>query len=98
MTAGELIRSARLRARLSQAELAERLSTPRSQIARWEADDVEPGFATVRRVLRACGFDLSMALVPYAPDEERESRLRELQRLTPQERLQRMLEGTKSHE
>ena len=94
MTAGELIRSARLRARLSQAELAERLSTPRSQIARWEADDVEPGFATVRRVLRACGFDLSMALVPYARDEERESRLRELQRLTPQERLHRMLDGS----
>jgi transcriptional regulator with XRE-family HTH domain len=92
MTAGELIRSARLRARLSQAELAERLSTPRSQIARWEADDVEPGFATVRRVLRACGFDLSMALVPYKPDEDLEMRLRKLQRLTPQERLRRMLE------
>ena len=92
MTAGELIRSARLRARLSQAELAERLSTPRSQIARWEADDVEPGFATVRRVLRACGFDLSMALVPYEPDQDREARLRDLRRLTPQERLRRMLE------
>jgi transcriptional regulator with XRE-family HTH domain len=96
MTAGELIRSARLRARLSQAELAERLSTPRSQIARWEADDVEPGFATVRRVLRACGFDLSMALVPYAPDEDREARLRELQRLTPQERLHQMLEQSET--
>jgi transcriptional regulator with XRE-family HTH domain len=92
MTAGELIRSARLRARLSQAELAERLSTPRSQIARWEADDVEPAFVTVRRVLRACGFDLSMALVPYEPDHDREARLRELQRLTPQERLRRMLD------
>jgi transcriptional regulator with XRE-family HTH domain len=92
MTAGELIRSARLRARLSQAELADRLSTPRSQIARWEADDVEPGFATVRRVLRACGFDLSMALVPYAPDHDREARLKDLQRLTPQERLRRMLQ------
>ena len=87
MTAGELIRSARSRARLSQAELAERLQTPRSQIARWEADDVEPGFATVRRVLRACGFDLSMGLVPYAPDAPREARLGELQRLTPKERL-----------
>jgi transcriptional regulator with XRE-family HTH domain len=96
MTAGELIRSARLRARLSQAELAERLSTPRSQIARWEADDVEPGFATVRRVLRACGFDLSMVLVPYARDEEHEHRLRELQQLTPQERLHRMLKSSEA--
>jgi transcriptional regulator with XRE-family HTH domain len=87
MTAGELIRSARSRARLSQAELAERLQTPRSQIARWEADDVEPAFTTVRRVLRACGFDLSMALVPFAFDGPREARLGELQRLTPKERL-----------
>jgi transcriptional regulator with XRE-family HTH domain len=87
MTAGELIRSARSRARLSQAQLAQRLQTPRSQIARWEADDVDPGFSTVRRVLRACGFDLSMGLVPYAPDEQQEARLAELQRLTPKERL-----------
>lgn len=87
MTAGQLMRSARSRARLSQAELAELLRTPRSQIARWEADDVDPGFSTVRRVLRACGFDLSMALQPYAPDEATETRLAELQRLTPKERL-----------
>jgi hypothetical protein len=41
----------------------------------------------VRRVLRACGFDLSMALFAYAPDEAREARLAELRRLTPKERL-----------
>jgi hypothetical protein len=64
---------------------------PRSQIARWELEDVEPALATVRRVLRACGFDLSMALVSFEPDQDREARLRDLQRLTPQERLRRML-------
>jgi len=87
MTAGELMRSARSRAGLSQADLAQLLSTPRSQIARWEADDVDPGFSTVRRVLRACGFDLSTALVPFDPNAPREARLVELQRLTPKERL-----------
>jgi transcriptional regulator with XRE-family HTH domain len=92
MTSGELIRTARKRAGLSQAELAERLQMPRSQIARWEADTVEPGLATTRRVLRACGFDLSLALIPFAPDEEREERLSALQRLTPQERLRAMLD------
>jgi transcriptional regulator with XRE-family HTH domain len=92
MTSGELMRTARKRAGLSQAELAERLAMPRSQIARWEGDTVEPGLATTRRVLRACGFDLSLALVPYEPDEARERRLAELQRLTPQERLQAMLD------
>ena len=91
MTSGELMRTARKRAGLSQQELAERLSMPRSQIARWEADVVDPGFATTRRVLRACGFDLSLALVRYEPDEEREARLRELRRLTPQQRLSQML-------
>jgi transcriptional regulator with XRE-family HTH domain len=85
------MRGARTRAGLSQAALAERLGTPRSQIARWEADEVDPGFATVRRLLQACGFDLSMALIAYAPDEARDESLRALQRLTPQERLERML-------
>ncbi len=87
MTAAELIRSARSRAGLAQHELAELLDTPRSQISRWEAGEVEPAFATVRRVLRACGFDLSMALVPFDPDAPLVSRLVELSRLTPKERL-----------
>lgn len=87
LTAGELIRSARSRAALSQHELAERLGVPRTQIGRWENGDVEPAFATVRRVLRACGFDLSTALVPYDPDAPHVARLVELSRLTPKERL-----------
>jgi transcriptional regulator with XRE-family HTH domain len=81
------MRSARSRAALSQNDLALLLSLPRSQIARWEADEVDPGFSAVRRVIRACGFDLSMALTPYDPDAPREARLVELHNLTPKERL-----------
>ncbi len=91
MTAGELMRSARTRAGLSQAEVATRTGSPRSQIARWEADQVDPGFSAVRKVLRACGFDLSMALQVYAPDKEQEERLLTLARLTPKERLDQAL-------
>lgn len=91
MTAGELMRSARTRAGLSQAEVAKRTGSPRSQIARWEADQVDPGFSAVRKVLRACGFDLSMALQVYAPDKEQEERLLTLARLTPKERLDQAL-------
>jgi transcriptional regulator with XRE-family HTH domain len=92
MTSGELMRAARGRAGLSQVELGNRLSLPRSQIARWESDGVEPPLSTVRRVLHACGFDLSLSLVAYQPDEDREAHLRELHRLTPQERLRTMLD------
>ena len=91
MTSGQLIRQARLTARLSQAELAERVRLPRQQIVRWEGDSVEPGLSTLRRLLRACGFDLPLSLVPYTPDVEREALLDEIRRLTPQERMARLL-------
>lgn len=85
------MRAARGRAGLSQLEVGQRLGLPRSQIARWESDSVEPPLSTVRRVLHACGFDLSLSLIAYEPDEDREADLRRLQRLTPQERLRGML-------
>jgi transcriptional regulator with XRE-family HTH domain len=92
MTSGELIRAARLRAELSQAELADRLGLPASSIARWEMERVEPGFSTLRRVLQACGFDISPTLLPFERDPERDARVKEMQRLTPQERMRSLLE------
>ena len=92
MTSGELIRSARLRAGLSQVELAERLGLPQSSVARWEVDAVEPGLSKVRLCLRACGFDLSLSLIPFERDPERDARVVEFQRMTPQERMRGMLE------
>jgi transcriptional regulator with XRE-family HTH domain len=91
VTSGELIRAARLRAGLSQEELGERLGIPRSSIARWEVDRVEPGLSTLRRVLQACDFDLSLTLVPFERDPERDARVREAQKRTPQERLRHLL-------
>ncbi len=92
MTSGQLIRQARLTAGLSQAELAERVRLPRQQIVRWEGDVVEPGLSTLRRLLRACGFDVPLSLVQYTPDPEREERLERIQRQTPKERLTGMLD------
>jgi transcriptional regulator with XRE-family HTH domain len=91
MTTGELIRSARLRAGLSQEDLAKRLGLASSSIARWETDRVEPGFSTLRRVVQACGFDVAPVLVPYERDAERDAIVEELQELTPQERMARFL-------
>lgn len=93
MTSGTLIRQARLRAGLSQVELAEQSGKDRAQIARWERDSVTPSLETLREVLQACGFDLELRLVAYEPFDARdEAHVRkELQR-TPQERLQAMIE------
>jgi transcriptional regulator with XRE-family HTH domain len=92
MTSGELIRAARLRAGFSQADLAERLGMPQSSIARWEVDSVEAGLSKLRRVLQACGFDLSLSLIPFERDPDRDARVLEVQRMTPQERMRGMIE------
>ena len=89
MKSGEVIKEARLLAGLSQDGLAERIGVPRQSIARWERGAVEPGFDTVRRLLRSCGFDVS--LVRYEPDESADVRLSGRLELTPQERLLALL-------
>jgi transcriptional regulator with XRE-family HTH domain len=91
MTSGALIRQARTRAGLSQVELSQRSGKDRAQIARWERDVVQPSVETLRELLRACGFDIELTLVPYEPDPKHDSRLRVRLGRTPQERLQGML-------
>ena len=58
MQAGDLIREARRRAGLTQRELAERLGTTQSAIARLERGGTEPSYERVAEALRACGLDL----------------------------------------
>lgn len=91
MTSGTLIREARLRAGLSQGELSERSGKDRAQIARWEHDIVQPSFETLRELVRACGFDIDLTLLPYGVDERETARLRKSLRRSPQERLQAMM-------
>jgi len=91
VTSGTLIREARLLAGLSQGELSERSGKDRAQIARWERDVVQPSFETLRELVRACGFELDLALVPLQRDAEAEATLRASLDQTPQERLQAML-------
>jgi transcriptional regulator with XRE-family HTH domain len=82
---GAVIRRARLRAGLSQHELASRLSTSQSLVARWEAGSVEPGFATVVRAVRACGLELEFRIAPY--DVDHDLLVDENLRLPPDDRL-----------
>lgn len=64
MHGGHLIREARRRAGLTQAELAERLSTAQPNVARWESADMSPSVDMLTRVIQACGLDLLVRLVP----------------------------------
>jgi transcriptional regulator with XRE-family HTH domain len=93
VTSGTLIREARLRAGLSQVELAQRSGKDRAQLARWERDVVQPSFETLRELMRACGFDLETKLVPYEPDTAQDAQLQKTLRRSPQERLQAMLKA-----
>jgi transcriptional regulator with XRE-family HTH domain len=87
---GPLIREARLRAGLTQQELAERTGRERSVIARWEQGAVAPSIDNLLAVVHACGFDLPLVLVPR--DTSRKERLEEGRRLSPQRRNERLLE------
>lgn len=85
-----LIREARLRAGLSQAEMAERAGRERTVIARWEQGAVAPSLDTLIQLVRACGFDIPLELVPY--DAEPDRRAAEMQRITPERRVDLLLE------
>ncbi|HWH33480.1 MAG TPA: helix-turn-helix transcriptional regulator [Egibacteraceae bacterium] len=71
MRGGLLIRQARRRGRLTQTQLAERLGSTQSAIARWESGKAEPSFHSVVRAVRACGFDFVPQLLPRDESEER---------------------------
>ncbi len=59
----ELVR-ARTKANLSQAELANKIGTTQSAIARLEGGGVSPSLSTLRRYAEATGSKLEINLVP----------------------------------
>jgi hypothetical protein len=89
MRSGDLIREARLRAGLTQYELADRTGRERSVIARWEQGTVAPSVETLIELVRACGFDLPLELVPY--ERQGGERLRKNALLSPERRVHRLL-------
>lgn len=60
MQPAELIQQARHKARLTQAELAERAGTSQSAVARYETARSIPSLPTLERLLRACGQRLAV--------------------------------------
>ena len=59
----EALIRARTAAKLTQAELARRLGTTQSAIARLEGGRVSPSFSTLRRYAEATGTRLTVGLV-----------------------------------
>ena len=91
MRSADLIREARLRAGLTQYELAERSGRDRSVIARWEQGTVAPSIETLVELVRACGFELPLELVPHDPSQR--EWLSKTALLSPERRVQRLLQA-----
>ena len=65
-----LLQLARLKAGMSQRELAERAAVPVTMISAYERDQRQPTLATLLRLLRAAGFDLRLHLAAWDPHDE----------------------------
>jgi transcriptional regulator with XRE-family HTH domain len=91
MTAASLIAEARKRGGFTQAELADRLGSHQSVVARWETGRTNPDFATVQRVVRAAGFDLGISIQPV--DDHDLALIRRELNLSPHERLSAMVKA-----
>lgn len=89
MFGGDLVHEARKRAGLSQRELAERAGTTQSAIARLENGRMSPTLELVRRLIRCCGFQLDVSIVPY--DDSDIVQAQRLASMTPTERLEDLI-------
>ena len=92
MTSAQIIREARLKASLTQTELAARLGRDRAQIARWETGGQEPSFENLRAVVEACGFVLKLEIAEPEENPALDSELETSLMQAPQQRVQALLD------
>ena len=90
MTGSSIIREARKRRGLTQAELARRLGTTQSAVARLEGGRTAPRLETVLAAVRACGLDLHLSLAERDLDHQR--LIDDALRLTPAQRLDELID------
>ncbi len=69
MDAGQLILEARKRAGVTQTELASRMGTHQSVVARWETGKSQPTLETVIRAVEAAGLELTVNISGSSPDQ-----------------------------
>lgn len=92
MTGAQIIREARVRAGLTQSELADRLGRDRAQVARWEIGGQEPSFENLCAVVEACGFVLKLEIADREENEVLDAQLVVSVRQAPQQRVQALLD------
>ena len=85
MLSSDLLREARLRAGLTQAELARAARRSQSAIARWESGRVQPSLETLRELIRACRLELTLGLANY--DDSYVPEINRLLDLEPRDRI-----------
>lgn len=96
MTGAQIIREARVRAALTQTELAARLGRDRAQVARWETGGQEPSFENLRAVVEACGFELKLEIAEREEDPELDAELEASVPQAPQQRVQALLDSLRT--
>jgi transcriptional regulator with XRE-family HTH domain len=87
-----ILKQARTAAGLTQQQLAQRLGTTQSAVARLESPRSNPRIATLERALRACGMRMSLTAQPTKPGVD-ETMIAYRLRLSPGERL-KLFEST----
>ena len=91
MDAAQFVVEARKRAGLTQDALARRAGVSQSLVARIERGDVDASFSRTLQLVRACGLDLQIHVVPL--DEDAWTLVERGTSLSPDERLDRMMAG-----
>src|ERR1700730_7874057 len=84
--AGSLVLLARLKAGLTQQQLADRLTVTQPVVAAYESGRRQPTVQTLMRIVSAAGFDLRLSLTPH---EDHDEVLESLERRRPREEQER---------
>ncbi|OUO35685.1 helix-turn-helix transcriptional regulator [Flavonifractor sp. An306] len=58
MSTGQRIKAARIKAGMTQAELAEKLHIPYQSVSKWERDLRKPKFETLQRIAKALNIEV----------------------------------------
>jgi transcriptional regulator with XRE-family HTH domain len=93
---GPFLKHTREASGLTQAELAHRLNTTQSAIARLEASGANPRFDTFRQAIAATGHAMEIALEPSTYPAQDETMIVSNLRKTPAERLRHFASAYRS--